>query len=60
MSEEQTLLTVAEMLRMTGANQADFLEQVAVHIEKLEEAVSQLKTRVEELEAINGNNTSSQ
>lgn len=60
MSEQEKLPTVPEMLRMTGINQADFLEQVAVHIEKLEEAVSQLRTRVEELEITNDNNTSSQ
>ena len=31
--------TVAEMLRITGGNTAAFMEQVAEHIDKLEQAV---------------------
>jgi ubiquinone biosynthesis protein UbiJ len=38
------------MLRITGGNTAEFMKQVADHIEKLEDAVVQLKARVTELE----------
>ena len=52
--------SVPEMLRLTGANTADFMEQVANHIEKLENAVIELKARVDELEASNGNDNTAQ
>ena len=42
--------SVAEMLRVTGGNTALFMEQVAAHVDKLEEAIVQLKNRIEELE----------
>jgi hypothetical protein len=42
--------SVAEMLRITGANTAQFMEQVAAHIDKLEAEVLKLQHRVEELE----------
>jgi uncharacterized protein YceH (UPF0502 family) len=42
--------TVADMLRMTGANTAEFMKQVAEHIDKLESEIVQLRQRVEELE----------
>jgi hypothetical protein len=60
MSENLTQPTVPEMLRMTGTNTADFMNQIATHIEKLEEALVQLKTRVAELEKINGNDNTAQ
>ena len=44
------LPTVAEMLRVTGANTAEFMKQVAEHIDKLEAEVVQLTQRVKELE----------
>ena len=53
MSENLTPSSVPEMLRLTGANQHEFMEHVAAHIEKLEEAVKTLQTRVEELELQN-------
>lgn len=42
--------TVAEMLRTTGNNTAQFMFQIAEHIEKLETEVARLQTRVTELE----------
>jgi hypothetical protein len=53
MSENLTPPGVPEMLRLTGANQHEFMEHVAAHIENLEEAVKTLQTRVEELELQN-------
>ena len=58
MSTEQ--ISVSQMIRTTAENQSAFLSQIAEHIEKLEEAVAQLKTRVTELEAANDINTSAQ
>ena len=60
MSENLTLPNVPEMLRMTGANTADFMKQIADHIEHLEETVKSLQTRVTELETLGGNNNQAQ
>jgi hypothetical protein len=60
MSENLTPPTVPEMLRLTGSNQAEFMENVAEHIENLEEAIRQLQIRVAELETENDNNTTTQ
>ena len=43
--------SVAEMLRVTGANTAAFMDQIAQHVEQLEMEVARLTTRVQELEA---------
>lgn len=49
--------SIPEMLRITGGNTAQFMEQVALHIEKLEGEVTRLSARVQELEASqNGTN----
>ena len=48
--ENLTPPTVSEMLRLTGANQAQFMEQVALHVDKLEEEILRLQARVAELE----------
>ena len=45
--------SVADMLRMTGGNTAQFMEQVASHIEYLETEVARLSKRVTELEVAN-------
>lgn len=45
------LPTIPEMLRITGGNTAQFMEQVALHIEKLEGEVARLTQRITELEA---------
>jgi uncharacterized protein (UPF0335 family) len=51
MTEElKNTVTVAEMLRTTGINTAEFMEQVASHIEKLEEGIAQLQARIADLE----------
>jgi len=56
----QQLTSVSEMIRITAENSLGFMQQVAEHIEKLEAAVAQLRTRVEELEAENGNDNQTQ
>ena len=43
--------SIPEMLRLTGGNTAQFMEQVALHIEKLEAEVDRLAHRVRELES---------
>jgi phage shock protein A len=55
MSNENPQPTVSQMLRMTGDNTAEFMKQVAEHVEKLEDAVKQLQDRITELENANGN-----
>lgn len=42
--------SVAEMLRVTGLNTAEFMKQVAEHVDKLEQEIVKLRQRVEELE----------
>jgi hypothetical protein len=51
MSNENLQPTVVQMLRMTGANTANFLEQIAEHIEMLEQKVASATKRIEELES---------
>jgi len=46
MSENLTPPTVAEMLRVTGHNTAEFMAQVADHVEKLEQRVADLETQL--------------
>lgn len=60
MTEEQTQISVSEMVRLTAENSVGFMKQIADHIDKLEDAIVQLQTRVSELEAAGGNNTSTQ
>ena len=50
MSNENLKPTVAQMLRMSGGNTAEFMEQVALHVEKLEMEVARLKERVADME----------
>ena len=45
--EEVKKMTVSEMLRTTGANTAQFMEQVAMHVEGLEQEVAKLRARVD-------------
>jgi len=54
MTEEVKQPSVPEMLRMTGANTAEFMIQIAEHIEKLEAEVISAKARIDELEAQHG------
>jgi hypothetical protein len=51
MSENLQPPNVGQMLRMTGANTFQFMEQVALHLEKMEAEVIRLTARVAELEA---------
>lgn len=51
MSNENLKPSVGQMLRMTGANTAQFMEQVADHVERLEMEVARLTARVSDLEA---------
>jgi hypothetical protein len=60
MTEENQVTSVAEMLRITGGNTAEFMKQVAEHIEKLEQGIKALQDRISELEASNGNNIPAQ
>jgi hypothetical protein len=60
MTEKDQGPSVPEMLRLTGANTAEFMKQVAEHIDKLEQAVVQLKDRITELELQDGNNNTAQ
>lgn len=61
MAEEvKTPPTVPEMLRTTGDNTAEFMMQVADHVERLERAVEELKARIVELELASGNDNKAQ
>jgi phage shock protein A len=60
MIEKEQAISVPEMLRLTGTNTAEFMKQVAEHVDKLEQAVVQLQNRIAELEAQNGNNNTAQ
>ena len=51
MSNENLQPTVVQMIRMTGANTANFLEQIAEHIEMLEQKAAEATKRIEELES---------
>ena len=51
MSNENLQPTVVQMIRVTGANTANFLEQIAEHIEMLEQKVAEATKRIEELES---------
>jgi phage shock protein A len=39
------------MIRTTAGNQADFLSQIANHIDKLEDSIVQLTNRISDLES---------
>ena len=43
--------TVSEMVRQTGENYSVFMQQIASHIERLENNVKMLEERVNELES---------
>jgi len=49
------MASVPEMVRVTANNSLEFMKQIAEHIEKLEGAIKELKTRIEELETANAN-----
>jgi len=51
MSEEKLSITVGEMLRTTGQNTAQFMFQIAEHIEGLEKEIQKLTDRISDLES---------
>ena len=53
MSEETKELSVSDMLKLTGANTADFMKRIADHVDELENRISMLKARISELEIQN-------
>ena len=50
----------SDMLRITADNTHQFMQQVADHIDKLEESVATLTARIVELEAASGNDNTAQ
>jgi len=44
-------IKVSDMIRTTAENQADFLSQIANHIDKLEDSIVQLTNRINDLES---------
>lgn len=48
---KQQTIKVSDMIRTTAENQANFLSQIANHIDKLEDSIVQLTNRVTELES---------
>ena len=46
----KTSISVAEMLRTTGQNTAQFMIKIAEHVESLENEIRRLADRVAELE----------
>lgn len=53
MTEEQKRINVGEMLRLTGTNTAEFMKQIADHVDNLEATIVQLQLRIAELEKNN-------
>lgn len=49
--EQVSVKSVSDMLRATGLNTAQFMQQVAAHVEFLEMEVVRLQDRVTQLEA---------
>jgi methyl-accepting chemotaxis protein len=47
----QQPIKVSDMIRTTAENQADFLTQIANHIDKLEDSIVQLTNRISDLES---------
>ena len=62
MTEEikQEPAKVSDMIRITAENQNTFLMQIADHVDKLEQAVSELKDRVNAMEKANGDDAQAQ
>lgn len=50
---KQETIKVSDMIRTTAENQADFLTQIANHIDKLEDSIVQLTNRISDLESKN-------
>jgi TolA-binding protein len=57
---EEKVIKVSDMIRTTAENSTQFMQQIADHIDKLEDGIIKLQTRIEELEMQNDLNISSQ
>jgi TolA-binding protein len=57
---EENAIKVSGMIRTTAENNTLFMQQLADHIDKLEEGIIKLQARIEELEMQNGLDISSQ
>jgi ubiquinone biosynthesis protein UbiJ len=62
MTEEikQEPAKVSDMIRITAENQNTFLMQIADHVDKLEQAVAELRDRVNAMETANGDDAQAQ
>jgi uncharacterized protein Yka (UPF0111/DUF47 family) len=62
MTEEikQAPVKVSDMIRVTAENQNTFLMQIAEHIDKLEQAIDELRNRVIAMEQENEPDTTAQ
>ena len=62
MTEEvkQAPIKVSDMIRVTAENQNTFLIQIADHIDKLEQAIDELRNRVIAMEQANESDTTAQ
>jgi phage shock protein A len=47
---EDKVIKVSDMIRTTAENSTQFMQQIADHIDKLEDGIVKLQTRIEELE----------
>jgi polyhydroxyalkanoate synthesis regulator phasin len=57
---KQAPVKVSDMIRITAENQNTFLIQIADHIDKLEQAIDELRNRVTAMEETNVNNDQAQ
>lgn len=57
---KQEPVKVSDMIRITAENQNTFLIQVADHIDKLEQAIDELRIRVINMEQANEPDTTAQ
>jgi len=57
---KQAQVKVSDMIRVTAENQNTFLMQIADHIDKLEQAIDELRNRVITMEQSNEPDTTAQ
>jgi len=57
---KQAPVKVSDMIRVTAENQNTFLMQIADHIDKLEQAIDELRNRVNAMEQANESDTTAQ
>lgn len=56
MTENLTPPSVSQMIRLTSENNNVFMQQIADHIDKLEQQVLELQQRVHDMETKHANN----